>query len=320
MARSASKFTLGLFVIIGVMIGVVFMIWVGASKYFEKGEIYVTYFDESVQGLQVDSSVKYRGVEVGRVMKIRVAPDNRLVEVVMKIQLKDLVKADLVSQLKSAGITGIVFIELDRKEESETVLGPGLAFKTEYPIIASRSSDIKQIMAGLSDIYEKIQMVDFEGISNQTKKAAKSVDEFFNSRHLAGAIQNLESGSAVLESTMQKIDKLMAEGKIDLVIVEAQKTLAETRQLVARLKEEVRAMKLTEKSEKAGRLTESLERLTDNLDRRTQKVSGNMETVLRKIRQNSEQLNNLLEKLQNKPSDLIFGGPVPSDDTGEEAK
>ena len=55
---------IGLFVIIGVSIGLITIIWLGAYKYFEKGGTYATYFDESVQGLQTDSTVKYRGVEV----------------------------------------------------------------------------------------------------------------------------------------------------------------------------------------------------------------------------------------------------------------
>ena len=88
MARRPSHLVIGLFTSIGIVIGAGLIFWLGASKYFEKGDTYVTYFDESVQGLQVDSSVKYRGVDIGRVKQIRVAPDNRLIEVVMKIQLR----------------------------------------------------------------------------------------------------------------------------------------------------------------------------------------------------------------------------------------
>src|SRR4030042_4203415 len=116
MARRTSKFMIGLFVTIGILIGMVAVVWLGASKYLEKGKTYVTYFDESVQGLQLDSAVKYRGVEAGRVERIRVAPDNRLIEVVMKINLRGNIEHDYVAQLKAAGITGIVFVELDGKE------------------------------------------------------------------------------------------------------------------------------------------------------------------------------------------------------------
>ena len=53
-----------------------------------KGSLYSVYFDESVQGLQVDSAIKYRGVEIGKVQSIEVAPDNRLIEVIMKIDME----------------------------------------------------------------------------------------------------------------------------------------------------------------------------------------------------------------------------------------
>ena len=128
MARKTSKFMIGLFVTIGVFIAMVAIVWLGASKYFEKGKIYVTYFNESVQGVQVDSAVKYRGVEVGRVEKIKVAPDNILIEVVMKINLKGQLEQDNVAQLKMAGITGIVFIELDRKEPGDHAFTPKIDF------------------------------------------------------------------------------------------------------------------------------------------------------------------------------------------------
>ncbi len=87
MAGKTSKFMVGLFVSLGIILTVVAIIWVGATKYFEKGNRYVAYFDESVQGLQRDSIVKYRGVDVGRVERIGVAPDNKLISVVMKVNL-----------------------------------------------------------------------------------------------------------------------------------------------------------------------------------------------------------------------------------------
>ena len=112
MAGKTSKFMVGLFVSLGIIIIVVAIIWVGATKYFEKGNRYVTYFNESVQGLQKDSIVKYRGVEVGRVEQISVAPDNHLIAVVMKINLRDKnLPQTTIAQLKMAGITGMVFVE-----------------------------------------------------------------------------------------------------------------------------------------------------------------------------------------------------------------
>jgi len=73
MGKKYSRFLIGLFVTLGIILGLVIVVWLGAARYFEKGEMYSAYFDESVQGLQIDSSVKYRGVDVGRVVAINVA-------------------------------------------------------------------------------------------------------------------------------------------------------------------------------------------------------------------------------------------------------
>lgn len=307
MARKTTKFRLGLFVTVGVLIGVAFIIWVGAAKYFERGTVYATYFDESVQGLQLDSSVKYRGVNVGRVMKIRVAPDDRLVEVVMKLQQeKERIPEDIVAQLKTAGITGIVFIELDRRAGEEPLLGPAMPFKAEHPVIPSRSSGIKQIMAGMSDVYERIQSLDFAGISDRLKGAADAMERFFNSPRLAQILQNLDGTTASLDRVTKKAAAVMADGTVEQILIE-------TRRLIATLEGEIRAMKLADRSEKAGRLT-------DNLDRRSRRVTAQAEALLRSLRQNSQQLGEILERLRNNPSDLIFSDPPPADGVGEEAK
>jgi phospholipid/cholesterol/gamma-HCH transport system substrate-binding protein len=295
---------IGLFVTVGSLIGVVLIVWLGASKYFETGLIYATYFDESVQGLQMDSSVKYRGVDVGRVLKIGVAPDNRLVEVVMKIDFSGGAESDLLAQLKSVGITGIVFIELDRRVGDELVLGPKMKFRTEYPVIPSRSSEIRQIMTGLAEIYGKIQKIDFEGVSNQLERAAKSVDGFFDNARLNNTMKHIESTAMSLDSMARKIDRMIAEGKVDNVLLETQSTLSETRQLMKEVRNEIGAMKLADTTGKASRFL-------DHLDRKTRKISVDMEDTLHDIKSNSENLNRLLERLQNNPSELIFGNPEP---------
>ena len=74
-----TKFSVGLFVIIGMSLVVIFVLWLGMSEIFKEGRKYVAYFDESVQGLNKDAAVKYRGVNIGRVDQIGVAPDGRLI-------------------------------------------------------------------------------------------------------------------------------------------------------------------------------------------------------------------------------------------------
>ena len=86
MATIKTKLMVGIFVLLGFALATGSIIWLGMSNYFEKGLYYVAYFDESVQGLDKDSPVKYRGVSIGRVESINVAPDETLIQVVMKIR------------------------------------------------------------------------------------------------------------------------------------------------------------------------------------------------------------------------------------------
>ncbi|MDO4767632.1 MAG: MlaD family protein [Pseudomonadota bacterium] len=181
MASARINFTVGLFMTAGLALATVVIIWLGMSSFMHRGEIFVTYFDESVQGLGVDSPVKYRGVPVGRVKNIRIAPDYHLIEVVITIDDEhtgdDSRFAGSEASLASAGITGIMFVEIDKRRPGAPDLSPTLSFKPEYPVIASRPSDIKKFFREIDDIAMKIQSIDFKGISDQVMTAV----ETFNS-------------------------------------------------------------------------------------------------------------------------------------------
>jgi phospholipid/cholesterol/gamma-HCH transport system substrate-binding protein len=129
MARKKfSSFLLGLFVTGGLIILAAILIWVGATQYFEKGRKYISYFNESVQGLQKDSEVKFRGVKVGRVEDIVIAPDNLQVGVVMVVDLKFDPTKDYAAQLQLTGITGVMFVNLVPRRSRKTVRRPPRLF------------------------------------------------------------------------------------------------------------------------------------------------------------------------------------------------
>ena len=305
MARQVSSRALGLFVTLGIVIGIAVIIWIGASKYFEKGDRYVTYFDESVQGLQRDSAVKYRGVDVGRIEDIRVAPDNRLIEVVMKINLKEDVEKNSVAYLRVAGITGIVFIELDRKDAETPDLSPKLDFASQYPIIPSRPSQIRQIFSGIDEIIEKIKKLDLEELANSFKATGKSAENLFGGPQMMNTLQNLESISTSIDQTAARIEKMTASGKLEGILDDTRTTLAEARSLIVTTRDEIKALKLADTAEKTNLIVDTISRTSRTTARDLQVVSDNM-------KRSTETLERLVERLESNPSDLLFSKPPPA--------
>ena len=84
-ATRTNYWKIGLFVAAGVMATVIAFFWIGANRLNRRWSPRVTYFDESVQGLDVGAPLKMRGVTVGSVLEITLAPDQRLVEVSSKV-------------------------------------------------------------------------------------------------------------------------------------------------------------------------------------------------------------------------------------------
>jgi phospholipid/cholesterol/gamma-HCH transport system substrate-binding protein len=304
MYGKSSKFLIGLFVITGLLIGAIIIIWAGASDLFMKGSTYVTYFDESVQGLQTDSAVKYRGVEIGKVESIKVAPDYRLIEVVMKINLSVDLQHQTVTQLRTAGITGIVFIELDRIRAGEIADSQVIKFKTSHPIIPSRRSEISRFLADADKIMQNVKDIDFKGISNQLKNTTKAIETFLAGDRITKIMSNLESTSANLDKSVAKINKALAEEKIEGVLKDTSETLSDARQLIKRAKQEIEAINLAEQTAKTGAILETL-------DKRTKSIALDLQDTSENLRVTSEYLQKLAESLNNNPSELIFNRPAP---------
>src|SRR6478735_6548740 len=132
MATPTNHFKLGLFVLAGIAASVATMVLIGAQSMKTETVAYHTFFNESVQGLEEGSPVKYRGVTIGHVSAIEIAPDRRHVDVTDELDVADikrlglaavdttsrkktrfLVPPELRAQLGSQGITGVKFVQID---------------------------------------------------------------------------------------------------------------------------------------------------------------------------------------------------------------
>ena len=78
MQKTPNKKMIGLFTIFGIAIFVIISFLFVGNKILSKNENeIVMYFDESVKGLSIGSSISFRGVEIGKVSKIDLVADTK---------------------------------------------------------------------------------------------------------------------------------------------------------------------------------------------------------------------------------------------------
>ncbi len=223
MASTALKVRVGIFVIVGICLAVVAVIalftWLGA----EDTTFYVSYVSESTSGLEKDAPVKYKGVKIGRVKKIRVAPDGQLVEVIMEIDSAFDMKPEFISRVKYAGITGLRYVEIEPMREGMKVETTDFSFKPVYPVIPSAFSDLEQLGITLEKTFENINKFDVKSISDKLTALLDSLDTLVTELKAKDTIGNLNAAAAqlsnpkigqtvdYLESTTKKLSKLLAE-------------------------------------------------------------------------------------------------------------
>jgi len=320
MASQKTKFVVGLFLVCGIGIALLAFIWLGMSRYFEKGRYFVTYFNESVQGLDKDSPVKYRGVSVGRVHSISVAPDSKLVKVVLKIETGMVLDTDMVAQLKSVGITGSVFVELDQKKKNEPDRSPPLSFPSEYPIVASKPSELGEILRGIDDILNKIKALDLEGISAKIKSNLDTIETTVQEANVKGLSRKIERSldqlnqildghqwDKILASTQETIraaNEFFVKGNATLTQVET--ALSQARGVIADNEQTIR-----EALRNINKVIERTASLAEGADETFSTMRKNLSVSAQNLERASENLNRFLEVLADQPSQLVFGEPPP---------
>lgn len=311
-SAQSMKFKVGLFVLIGLFITVGTIIWLGSSHYLAGADYYVTYFQESVQGLQADSAVKYRGVEVGRVISINVAPDSRLVEVTMAINFSGPLDEVMQASLKMTGITGIAYIEMDIQDPNKFALQPKLTFKPPYPVIPSYPSGLAQIFTVLDKVLTDMNSINFKVLAKEVSEIIHAVKTLVQDEHIKRALVSLESALQAMEEGSVAFTRLISQADRQNLATEAKQVLTQATELLAATKEQLLAMNLPQAGQKA-------DAVLSTVNNNTAAIMQNLQITVDSIRRAAESLERLAARLEASPSDLIFSKP-PSPQEHERAE
>lgn len=238
MNEKANFALVGLFVLVLAGAGLGAVLWLstggGESSYVR----YETFVRESVAGLKPNASVTYRGVPVGRVARIAIDEnDPRLVRLLLDVQDGTPVKEDTFSVLKSQGITGLAYLELDGGTPESPLLD--VVGEQDYPIIQWKQSLFMRLDTSVSELLE------------QFTRVAGNTDTLIVSLNKLLAAANIDKTTHVLENVERLTSRLADQ-------VDGMSTTLESMSVIAQNGAAVSAQ--------LPNLTERLTRALDALD------------------------------------------------------
>lgn len=201
----------GLFV---VLLGVALLggvLWLGKADYRGAYERYYTFMKESVAGLSVNSPVKYRGVEVGRVKEIVLNPEN-LEEVRLTLDLVGgtPVKEDTIAVLETQGLTGIATVNLTGGSREAPMLTARAG--EAYPIIKSGPSLFYRLDTALSRLLTEQPIPRLLGNLIELTQDARTMLDEENRLALKQGLHDLGAIAQALAARSQEVDRGLARG------------------------------------------------------------------------------------------------------------
>lgn len=301
MPRKVKTAYVGAFALIGLSLLIGFLVWIGLARFFEEHKTYVTYFDESVKGLQKDAVVNYRGVPVGRVGSIGIAPDGRLIEVVLHLKPDLVVDKNVVVRLREQGITGLRFLEIDKAPEDVEQLSPVINFTPPYPVIRSYPSEFALLKKNLETLYSRVESLNVEGLVAQWSGLAKDLRNTVAKEELIETIKALRLFSHNLSELSENLKAVADRKRLENYVTELDKLLKEARiavRVTAQKADSLDVASINKAVKEANDLMAGTQRMMET-------VNTALTAAIMDLRITLEQLNMTIEDLRTEPSRLI---------------
>ncbi len=216
MVSKTQKFRLGVFITFISIIMLIFIIMVTGNKLMAKRDYYqIIYKDISVSGLQVGGSVKYHGINIGRVDDITIdKEDIRNVIVKISIRAGIPVKEDVIASLIPVGITGLLQVELSGGTNEAELLEPGSNIRPGTSIFESISGKAEIITEKLEQVLDNLTKITDRNNQEKISGILTSVDSilFVNREPFNNIMISMDSITVNLaqltKASSQAVEKL----------------------------------------------------------------------------------------------------------------
>lgn len=266
-----------------------FVLWLSKHNDHQDYSKYTIYFTGSVTGLERGSAVRFRGIPVGSVTDIKLDPVNiERIKVTVRIASDTPVKTNTIATMSYQGITGITYIELIGSTQEAP---PLVRQKDEdYPVIASRSSDLTKVIQSAPEMINKFTEV------------ADRATMLLSDQNLAAFSQSLENMRKVTEVISTKSDR------IDKLITDtsraAEKIVNVSEALETQLPQTLTGFE--DASEDLAETSRSIKELIHNNRGQVSSSISDFDKLLRETNETMRHLNTLTRGFSANPSSILF--------------
>jgi phospholipid/cholesterol/gamma-HCH transport system substrate-binding protein len=311
-----NHFKLGLFVILAIAAAVVTFVLLGAKQMKKESVKYHTYFNESVQGLDVGSPVKFRGVTIGSVSAIEIAPDHRHVDVIQELDVEDIrrmglaekstegqkakfhVPSDLRAQLGSQGITGVKFISIDFFDPKSNP-PPELPFAVPHNYIPSAQSMMKNLEDTITKAMDKLpELVDaVVAITNRIDRMVAQLEKDDVTGKAAATLGHADDVLTSLKVTVNKLDRAELPDRAAATLDDVGKAVAKLNRVLDRVDGDTGVLA-------------SIHRASDafgNLGKGATSTTRELDQTLKEVREAAESIRVLTDAIERDPDMFLKG-------------
>lgn len=263
METKANYVFIGAATVIGVVLIMMFAMWIAGGQFRRGFNEYDVVFDDPVRGLTEGGEVRFNGIKVGEVDALRIDPDNTN-RVIARIRVStDVpVKTDSTAQLEPIGLTGVTLIQLTPGSAEAELLRAG--FGGPAPRIRGRGSQIDILVARSEDI------------ALRASEAMAAVRDLLTDENIAKVtriIENLETVSDQLAAQDSIVNESgRAAREITTLARQLQRDTSELNGVIAEMNEAASVAsgetlpELSLAAEEIRRAASSINRVANNLD------------------------------------------------------
>jgi ABC-type transporter Mla subunit MlaD len=328
----ANSLRVGLLIVAGIVL-ILALVWFLRGGQVSHGTLLETYFDESVQGLQVGSDVQFRGVTVGRVTALGVvgaeygraltsSEEPLYSEVYVRYlidvnqighfgSIADAVRLGLRARLGTRLITGLSYIELNFLNPA-TYPAQKLPWTPKAEYIPSAPSAFQQVQNAGQKVLAKLDQVDISKLVESLTAVSQDLQTELESGDLH---KTLTAATTLLDSA----DHAVKGADLPGLSANLRKTSDDLRQLasnpqLAKLLRNgaVATGRLAELTGRMGTLVTSLEATVRQAQAGTTTLQAGLQPILGNLSAASQSLRDLAQSLRQYPGQILSGPPPPS--------